>query len=347
MKLLAPAKLQLALMLVLAAVISSACGGTQSAVDPAGIQSERLYDLGSLFLYVSAAVYLIVMAVVLTTLFRVRKTDAKEAPDVLPPEKHEARAGNIIKGAVAITLITLFVLMFVSFRTGKAINTLSQSVDPLTIKVKGQQWWWSIEYDDEANPSNNVRTGNEMHIPVGQPIKLELESTDVIHSFWLPNMHGKKDLIPNYPTTYYFQADKAGSYWGQSAEFCGYQHAKMRFVVTAEPLADFQTWLDAQRTIPPPPSSDSEKRGQQIFLTSVCTQCHTVRGTPAAASVGPDLTHIASKSYIGAASLENSRENLANWITDPQKIKPGIKMPMNYYSQEDLSALVDYLETLK
>jgi cytochrome c oxidase subunit II len=342
-----PAKFQAALLTALSGLLFASCRGPQSAVDPAGIQSERLGDLWWVFFYICLVVYLSVMAVLLAALFRRKKVGSFSEPDVSPDPVREKRAGNIVKGAVAVTLITLFVLMAVSFRTGRAINSLSAADGPLTIKIKGQQWWWSVEYTDELTPSNNVRGANELHIPTGRPIKLELESNDVIHSFWLPNMHGKKDLIPNYPTVFYFQADNPGTYWGQCAEFCGYQHAKMRFVVTAESPEEFNTWLNSQRQIPPPPSTESQKRGQQIFLTSVCTQCHTVRGTSAAATVGPDLTHVASKSYIGAASLENTRDNLARWITDPQKIKPGIKMPMNYYTDEDLSALVDYLETLK
>ena len=124
--------------------------------------------------------------------------------------------------------------MITSFRTGAAINSLSQVPPQLAIKVTGHQWWWEVEYQDEETPVNNVMTANEIHVPVGRPVKMMLESNDVIHSLWMPNMHGKKDLIPTYPTTFYFQADKPGTYWGQCAEFCGYQHAKMRFTVIAE-----------------------------------------------------------------------------------------------------------------
>jgi cytochrome c oxidase subunit II len=212
--------------------------------------------------------------------------------------------------------------------------------------VTGHQWWWQAEYRYDV-PDSNVMTANEIHIPVGRPIKLELRSNDVIHSFWLPNLHGKKDLIPNYPTTFYFMADKPGTYWGQCAEFCGYQHAKMRFIVIAEPPDQFAAWIDAQRQPSVQPANDVQKRGQQIFMTSVCTQCHTIQGTRAGGSVGPNLTHIASRQYIAAGSLANTREHLANWVTDPQKFKPGIRMPMNEYSKEDLNALIDYLETLK
>jgi cytochrome c oxidase subunit 2 len=236
--------------------------------------------------------------------------------------------------------------MFVSFRTGRAISTLAQADSPLTIKITGSQWWWNVVYED-AMPSNNITTANEIHLPVGRPVKVELQSNDVIHSIWLPNMHGKKDLIPNYPTTFYFRPDKVGTYWGQCAEFCGYQHAKMRFMVVVETPEQFEAWRSAQQQTPPPPTDPTLQRGQQIFLTSVCTQCHTVQGTTANATVGPNLTHVASRQYIAAGSLQNAHDHLRSWITDPQAIKPGIRMPMNTYSEDDLNALVSYIESLK
>ena len=334
-------------MLALAGFLLSSCGGgSQSALDAAGIQSQRLENLWWLFFGICTFVYVTVIGVVLVALFRTKKVSAETQPEIAPEQARENRASNVIKIAVAITVITLFTLMIISFRTGAAINSLSQSKDPITIKVRGQQWWWEVIYEHEV-PSDNVTTDNEIHVPLGRPIKLELSSIDVIHSFWLPNMHGKKDLIPNYPTTFYFQADKPGDYWGQCAEFCGYEHAKMRFTVKAESQEDFDAWLNSQRQTPPPPTDPQLQKGQQIFLTSSCIQCHSIKGTPANGRVGPDLTHIASRPYIAAGSLTNTREHLQSWITDPQKIKPGIKMPMNNYSDEDLNALVSYLESLK
>lgn len=337
---------RLFLVAAFAVFVLSGCRGSQSALNAAGVQSERLENLWWLFFYVCAAVYLLVMAVLLAAWYRAKKADAETAPEITPNSEREKRVGNIVKGAVAVTLVMLFVLMISSFRTGRAINSLSQAQNHLSIKVTGHQWWWEIEYQD-ATPSNNVLTANELHIPVGRPVKLELQSNDVIHSFWLPNLHGKKDLIPNMPTTFYFQADKPGTYWGQCAEFCGYQHAKMRFIVIVESPEEFDAWINAGRQSSASPATDLQKRGQEIFLTSVCTQCHTIQGTIAGGRVGPNLTHIASRSFIAAGSLENTREHLQNWVTDPQKIKPGIRMPMNNYSPEDLQALIEYLESLK
>src|SRR3954467_557048 len=225
--------------LAAASVFLTCCGyGNQSAVESAGIQSQRLETLWWVFLGITSVVYLIVMALLMIAFFRVRRTNAESVPEIKPDPARDKKGSNIIKGAVAITVITLFALMITSFRTGRAIDTLSQAQDPLEIKVTGQQWWWQIEYQDPT-PANMVTTANEIHIPVGRPIKIELVSHDVIHSFWLPNLHGKKDLIPNYPTTIYFQADQPGMCCGQCAEYCGFEHAKMRFMVIAEPKEDF------------------------------------------------------------------------------------------------------------
>ena len=332
--------------LVFTAAVITACGGNQSALDAAGIQAEQLEGLWWAFFYVTLFVYVTVIAVLIAAFLK-RKVPQGSLPDKESDVISERRAGNLVKAAVAVTVITMFVLMITSFRAGRAIDRLANVTPEVAIKVTGHQWWWEIEYQDEQTPGNNVMTANEIHVPVGQPVKLMLQSNDVIHSLWMPNMHGKKDLIPIYPTTFYFQADKPGTYWGQCAEFCGYQHAKMRFQVIAESESDFNAWLNAGRQVPPPPTAEPETRGRQIFTASVCAQCHTIAGTGANGRVGPDLTHVASRPYIAAGSLQNGRDNLAQWVTDPQHFKPGIRMPMNQFSDEDLTALVAYLRSLK
>jgi cytochrome c oxidase subunit 2 len=337
---------KLAVLFLGAGLLLIACGGNQSSVRSAGIQASRLESLWWLFFWITAAVYVLVMLVLLVGFFRNRRPYQKELPDIIPDPDREKRASRIVSGAVAVTVVVLLALMLTSFRTGAAINSLSESPE-LAVKVTGHQWWWEVEYQDEDTPANNVVTANEIHIPVGRTVKLILQSNDVIHSLWIPNLHGKKDLIPIYPTTFYFRADKPGVYWGQCAEFCGYQHAKMRIILTAESDEDFQKYLNAGRQVPAIPTENVKKRGEEIFTTSACAQCHTVAGTGAGGRVGPDLTHIANRPYIAAGSLPNTPENLASWITDPQKIKPGIKMPQNLYSDDDLRALVTYLESLK
>jgi cytochrome c oxidase subunit 2 len=328
-------------------LVLSACGGPQNALDSAGVQSGRIESLWWIFFWVTAVVYFVVITVLLVAILRRKRANESNTPETKPDASRERKASNIVKGAVVISAITLFTLMFTSFRTGRAVNSLSYDESPLEIQVTGNQWWWDFVYLDRVIPSRNIRTANELHLPVGRTVKLTLQSTDVIHSFWLPNMHGKMDLIPGYKSTFFLRPDEVGTYFGQCAEFCGYQHAKMRFAVTVESQEDYEKWAEAQRATPPPPNDAVARRGQQIFLQSVCTQCHAVAGTTASATVGPDLTHVASRYYIAAGSMHNVREEVKVWITDPQRIKPGVHMPMSNFNDDDLNALVTYIENLK
>jgi cytochrome c oxidase subunit 2 len=324
-----------------------AYGQNQSALDAAGIQAQRLEHLWWVFFYICVGVYVIVLTVLLAALFKRKTSNGDISPDVRPDQAREKQAGLVVKGAVGMTAVIILALMIMSFQTGRAIGSQQYAPQPLTLKITGSQWWWSVEYVDNEDPSNNIRTANELHLPMGRPVQIAFTSTDVIHSFWVPNLHGKIDLIPNYPTTFFFRPDKEGIYFGQCAEFCGYQHAKMRFTVYVHSQVDFDAWANAQRQTPAAPAYSALQRGQQIFLTSTCTQCHAVQGTPANGSVGPNLTHVASRRYIAAGSLQNTNENLRKWITDPQAIKPGNRMPMHTYSNEDLTSLVTYIESLK
>jgi cytochrome c oxidase subunit II len=176
---------------------------------------------------------------------------------------------------------------------------------------------------------------------------LELRSTDVIHSFWPPNLTGKRDLIPGKVNSLWFQADTPGVYRGQCAEFCGHQHAKMGFLVIADRPDSFATWLASQRDTASTPTTELTQRGQEVFLASSCVMCHTISGTPAGSRIGPDLTHLASRRTIAAGTLPNTRGNLAGWILNPQRIKPGTRMPPNQLNPADLQALLAYLESLK
>ena len=257
-------------LLASAGFLLASCGGRQSAIDSAGLQADRLESLWWLFFWVLGSIYVIVMAVLITAVLRRRRSHSETAPETNPEPARERRMGNTIKGAVLLSAVILFIFMIVSFRTGSVVGAL-QGNEALTIKVTGNQWWWNVEYQDPI-PSRNITTANEIHLPVGRVVRVELQSNDVIHSFWLPNLHGKKDAVPNYPTTIYFRPDKTGIFWGQCAEFCGYQHAKMRFMVAVESPEDFEAWAAAQRQTPPPPTDAVTQRGQQIFLTSVCAQ---------------------------------------------------------------------------
>jgi cytochrome c oxidase subunit II len=192
-----------------------------------------------------------------------------------------------------------------------------------------------------------VATANEIHVPVGRPVGIVLKSNDVIHSLWIPALHGKRDLLPGRENEIWIQADQAGFYRGQCAEYCGLQHAKMALTVVADLPDDFERWLSHMRGPAPAPTTDSQARGRDVVERGPCAMCHTVAGTLAGGRTAPDLTHVASRSAIGAGSIPNTRGNLAGWIADPQHIKPGNKMPPSGLASEELQALLDYLETLK
>jgi cytochrome c oxidase subunit 2 len=212
----------------------------------------------------------------------------------------------------------------------------------VTIKLTGYRWWWKIEYSDPS-PHKHVITANEIHIPVGRPVLINTHSQDVIHSFWIPELHGKNDLIPGHPSAIWLQADRPGIFEGQCAEFCGLQHAHMRLLVVAEPEQKFQEWLDGQRQPARPPGDPVAQRGMQVFVTGPCALCHSVRGTDAAGQVAPDLTHLGSRATLAAGTLPNSPGHLGGWIVDPQSVKPGNAMPSMSLSPEDLQALLAYL----
>jgi cytochrome c oxidase subunit 2 len=184
-------------------------------------------------------------------------------------------------------------------------------------------------------------------VPVGRPVALELRGDDVIHSFWVPNLGVKRDMIPGHATSVLFQADAPGVYRGQCAEFCGAQHAKMGFLVVAEPPEEFAAWLDRQRDSARTPADSLARRGQEVFLASSCAMCHAVGGTPAGGRLGPNLTHVAGRRTIAAGTLPNVRGHLAGWIIDPQQIKPGARMPASAIPPADLRAILAYVESLR
>ncbi|HEX8696310.1 MAG TPA: cytochrome c oxidase subunit II [Longimicrobium sp.] len=321
-----------------AAVLLAACGGRQNVLNPAGIQAERIENLFWPMLVVASAVWLIVMAALLYAVFHRRR-------DEIQPEEKERRMRRGVTTAVGATVAILVVFLLLDFFTGRAVAT-PQNRNILTITVTGHQWWWEATYVD-PDESRHLTIANEIHIPVGRPVRLMLQSDDVIHSFWVPNLHGKKDLIPGYTTLTWLRADRPGVYRGQCAEFCGHQHAKMGLEVVAEPEAEFARWFEHQLTNARPPADSVTRRGLEVFLGNACVMCHTIRGTPAGGSVAPDLTHLASRRTIAAAVLPNNRGHLGGWITDPQRIKPGTRMPANPIDPKDLHALLSYLETLR
>jgi cytochrome c oxidase subunit 2 len=215
----------------------------------------------------------------------------------------------------------------------------------LSIEITGKQWWWSIRYlSDDA--SRIITTANEIHIPVGQPVRIKLIGADVIHSFWIPALTGKTDAIPGQTNTMWLEADKPGTYRGQCTEYCGEQHAHMAAFVVAETPAVFETWWNEQVRPASPPTSAQEVLGL-ADVQFKCGACHTVRGTEAGGSVAPDLTHLMSRQTIAAGLLANTPGNLTGWIANPQALKPGTRMPVLDLSGQEIADITTYLRTLR
>ncbi len=330
-------------MLTALALGGCALHGHQSALDPAGPQSGRIVSLWWFLIIVSAIGWLAV--VVTLAVGAVRAERSPDSPERGTSPEVEHRLHRRIAWAVAATVVILFVFMVLDFRTGAAL-TRAPAVQPLEIDIVGHQWWWEARYAD-SSPQKSVTTANELHIPVGRPVVLQLRSSDVIHSIWIPNLNGKKDLIPGYVRSVWFQADTPGVYRGQCAEFCGDQHAKMGLVIFADPPQKFAQWLAAEQSPASPPSASMAERGQAVFLAGSCPLCHRIAGTPAQGGNGPDLTHFASRTTIAAGMLPNSRGVLAGWVLNAQQFKPGVKMPPNPMGSADLQALLVYLEQLR
>jgi len=309
----------------------------QSALHPAGIQAARISSLWWLMFWTSVAVYVAVLAAVAFAITRGRRTG-----HAVPLERSTTRSVSL---ATALSIVVLVTLLFASVGTGRAVGSLPTD-NALGVEVTGYQWWWSVQYDNPV-PALRVTTANELHLPVGRPIVITLRAFDVIHSFWVPSLHGKVDLVPGRQNKMALQIDKPGVYRGQCAEYCGLQHAHMAFSIIAESSDAFEQWLAAQRTEAPKPSTPEQTRGLDVVERGPCAMCHTIRGTFAGARFGPDLTHVATRSTIGAGTVSNTPEHLAAWIRNPQHLKPGTRMPPLGLSQEEVQSVTAYLQTLR
>lgn len=330
---------------VVSAAGASGCASRiQSPLDPAGPHAAQITTLWWVMFAVLAATFILVILFLSRALTRAPHLEQFEPPRIVAAEDRRTWRG--VAAAIVVTVIVLFGLLFASLFTGARVAALPTPANALTIEVVGHQWWWEIRYP-HPQPDQVVTTANEIHVPVGTPILIHTTSRDVIHSFWVPNLHGKRDVLPGRINTFWLQADRAGTYRGQCAEFCGLQHAHMAFYVIAEPREQFESWLEAQRAPAVEPATDGQRRGQYVFLASSCVLCHTIRGTPAGARNGPDLTHLASRDFIAAGTLPNTRGHLAGWILDPQGVKRGARMPPNPLAPADLHAVIEYLESLR
>ena len=312
----------------------SGCSGWQSALDPQGPAAASLDRLLLGFVLVLGGIWLCVMLVLAAGLWR---------RAAATPGTARRRSAWAVGGACAATVLVVSGLTLASYLASRAAP-LGQD-EPLVIRVRGLQWWWEVVYP--GADGQDLVTANEIHIPVGRPVRIELSAADVIHSFWVPNLAGKQDMIPGRDNVLTFTAWEAGTYRGQCAEFCGMQHARMAFLVVAESQESFDRWRAAQEAEAAAPAGEEEAMGRQVFEQKPCGACHTIRGTEARGTTGPDLTHIASRQYLAAGVLPMTRGALAAWTADPQTIKPGNNMPLVPLTAAELQAVSAWLASLR
>jgi cytochrome c oxidase subunit 2 len=322
-------------------VLCAGCTGWQSAMNPMGTEAHELRNLIWLFTVVAAVVWVLVMLVLAGAI--IRRRPPASAP-ISPSAGSERRTTVAVSSAVVATVLVIGALTFESYLVTRQLYASGR--EPLVVRVRGYQWWWEITYAD-PRPARVFSTANEIHVPVGRQVSIDLAAADVIHSFWVPNLAGKQDLIPGRDNQIAFTANRAGTYRGQCAEFCGLQHAHMALVLMAEPPDKFEAWRNAQLADATAPGDAEQESGERVVTGKACAACHTIRGTSAAGTLGPDLTHLASRSYIAAGVLPMTRGSLAAWIADPQTIKPGNNMPMVSLTADELRAVSAYLASLK
>ena len=311
----------------------SGCDGAQSALEPAGRSAEKIANL---FWWMTAGAAVIWAAVVGLAAYSVRAAPGRK--------NRQASLMIIVGGAVAPTVVLSLLLAY-------GLSMMPEMLSPapegsLKITVTGEQWWWRVSY--ESSNGEQIAMANEIHLPVGQPVEFRLESADVIHSFWIPSLGGKVDMIPGRQTRLKLEPTRTGVFRGACAEYCGSSHALMTFFVVVSSKDDFENWLGRQHEPAQSPVEPMAIAGEKLFLSNGCAACHTVRGTDAAGLVGPDLTHVGSRLSVGAGILPNNANDFMRWLTHNHTIKPEVLMPsFRMLPKEDLTALAAYLDGLQ
>jgi cytochrome c oxidase subunit 2 len=327
------------LLLAPAALLVSGCDKSQNALAPESHQSR---DIASLFWWMMGGAWIGLAIVVALLLLAWKRSNRRGIGNDTEGDKPGERLGwYVVVGAGIVAPIILLSALFITsdLFVIKTTQAPAANATERTVLVIGHQWWWEVRY-----PGTDAVTANEIHIPVRTPVRLEVRTDDVIHSFWVPQLNRKIDTLPGRTSAIELYADAPGRYRGQCAEFCGLQHAHMGLYVFADPRAKFDAWL--ARESKPAPTGGSAGRAE--FLHGACVTCHAIRGTSADSDVGPDLTHVASRTTLGGLTLPNGRRQLAEWIRDSQRFKPGNHMPsFQQLSSSQLDGLVTYLESLK
>src|ERR1700736_166841 len=308
---------------------------TSSALDPQSPQARAIYDLGIVSTIVFALIFVAVAGAILYAIFRFRGREGE------PDPKQFAGSEKV---EVVWTVIPFLIVIFLFVLTLRGMNRADPPPAPSPdLIVTGHQFWWQADY-----PASGVVTANEIHIPAGKPLSVRLDSKDVLHEFWVPELARKMTTVPGQPNHMWLQANKPGVYIGTCSEFCGIQHAWMRILVVAEEPSKFEEWQRGQLQSGRAANTDATAKGLALFQTSTCINCHAIRGVPGAdARVAPDLTHVASRRQLGAGILENTAANMRLWLKNPQHIKQGALMPDFNFTDEQLDQLGEYLNSLR
>jgi len=305
-------------------------------LNPESMQAQAISDLFLMVLWVCLGILALVTGLVVFAIvrYRHRGTDGEGEP---------RQVFGHLKVEILWTAVPFMLLVWVFYLTARTMNVSDpqQPHDPDLIVI-GHQWWWEVRY-----PKAGIVTANEIHLPAGRRLSVQLESADVIHSFWVPELGRKMDMIPGHPNALWLEADRAGSYVGACSEYCGAQHAWMRLLVIVQTPDEFEQWARAMREPPPVPTRAEVEEGLNIFREKTCANCHTIEGVSPANSTAPDLTHLADRRTLGAGVLEHTPQTLTEWLRDPQAIKPASHMPDLHLDEDELTRLVAYLETLK
>lgn len=318
-------------------------GAPMSYLATAGAAADPVTRLGWGLLSIAVAVVVIVAILLSGALWRRRPAFTPDA-EGRPPVERRGRGLRWVWIGVGISTLALFI------STVWTLTTLAEVRAPprtpaLTIEVTGHDWWWEARYLGGGPTGQAFTTANEIHVPVGRPVRLELRSADVIHSFWVPKLAGKTDLIPGRTNVAWIEADQPGVYRGQCGEFCGLEHARMALQVVADPPGVFRAWRDHQLAAAAPATDPPITAGAAVFQAR-CAACHAIRGTPAGGIFGPDLSHLALRRTLASGVVPNDAAHLSAWLADPQAVKPGVEMPVVPLTDGDRASLVAYLQSL-
>jgi len=298
--------------------------------DTVSAQAQAITNLFVLTMVIATVILALVTGLVLYASFRYRSR-----PGQAEEPKQIFGHRNLEIAWTAAPAVLLAVLAGLTLYTMGLSDPSASAQEQPDLVITGHQWWWEVRY-----PKSGVVTANEIHIPVGQKLLTRIESADVIHSFWVPQLGRKMDAIPGHPNRLYLQADQAGTYLGTCAEYCGTQHAWMRIRVIAQSRDEFEAWQQEQLQLPQIPPNSEAAKGAQFFQEKTCVVCHTQ-------GIGPDLTHMGDRETIAAGVLENTPPNMAKWLKNPQAVKPGSNMPNFNLTDQEIKALVAYLEASK